>query len=167
MAGLIVEEPRSPADERGSLMMNLVVVFALIAFVAVGSPWSRDRVDPSDGATSLLAYAPQRLVDAVQRETPTGARLFVTLPFASWFEYASPSNPLFVDPRIELFPDDVWNDYFAVIEAHEGWQDVLDRWRVDAIVLQPQDATIVGMLEEDPDWRVAYRDRSGTVFVRT
>ena len=86
-------------------MLNLVVVTALIAFVAVRSPWSRDRVDPSSGATALVSYAPQRMVDAVQRVAPDDAKLFVTLPYASWFEFASPSNPMFVDPRIELFPE--------------------------------------------------------------
>ncbi len=93
VAGLVIEAPRSPADERGSLVLNLLVVFVLLAFVAVGSPWFRDRVDPSSGATSLMAYAPQGLVEAVQRVAPAHARLFVTLPFASWFEYASPANP--------------------------------------------------------------------------
>ena len=151
----------------GSLVLNLLVVSALIAFVVVGSPWFRDRVDPSSGATSLMAYAPQRLVEAVQREAPAGARLFVTLPFASWFEYASPANPVFADARIELFPDNVWEDYFAVADAAEGWQGILDRWRVDAIVLEPQDSTIAAKLKEDPDWRLAYHDGSGSVFVRS
>jgi hypothetical protein len=166
MAGLIVEEPRSPEDERGSLMMNLLVVTTLIAFVAVLSPWVRDRIDPSSGETALLSYAPQRMVDAVQRVAPADARLFVTLPYASWFEYASPTNPMFVDPRIELFPDDVWDDYFAVAEGHEGWQGIVDRWGVDVIVMAPGDATIVALLQNDPGWRLAYRDTSGSVFVR-
>jgi hypothetical protein len=167
MAGLVVEKPRSPADERGSLVLNLLVVSTLIAFVAVGAPWFRDRVDPASGATSLLAYAPQRLVEATQRVAPADARLFVTLPYASWFEYASPANPVFADARIELFPDDVWDDYFAVIGADQGWQGILDRWRVDAIVLLPQDTTITAMLKDDPDWHLAYRDGSGSVFVRS
>jgi hypothetical protein len=167
MAGLIVEKPRSAADERGSVPMNLLIVCALVVFVAVLSPWSRDRIDPSSGATTLMAYAPQYLVEAVQREAPAGARLFVTLPYASWFEYASPTNPVFADSRIELFPDDVWDDYFAVAEGDEGWQDIVDRWAVDVIVMAPGDVTIVGLLEKDPGWRLAHRDTSGTVFVRS
>ncbi len=172
MAGLIVEASRSstPAEQRaedpGSFVMNLLVVSALIAFVALGSPPLRDRVDPSSGSTSLLSSAPQHLVEAVQREAPPDARLFVTLPFASWFEYASPANPVFVDPRIELFPEAVWADYGAVIGGRAGWQAILDRWRIDAIVLQAGDSTIAAMLEEDPAWRLAYRDGSGMVFVR-
>jgi hypothetical protein len=166
VAGLVVEEPRSPAEERGSMGLNLLVVLVLLAFVAVGSPWLRDRVDPSSGATSLMAYAPQRLVDAVQLNAPGHARLFVSLPYASWFEYASPANPVFADARIELFPEAVWDDYFAVTDADERWQNILDRWRVDAIVLTPRDATIAAKLTDDRGWRLAYRDGTGSVFVR-
>ena len=168
IAGLIIASPESPtpAEERGSVSMNLLMVAALVAFVAVGSPWSRDRVDPATGSTSLLSAAPQRLVAAVRREAPE-ARLFVTLKYASWFEYASPANPTFVDPRIELFPEDVWEDYFAVMNTSEGWQAILDRWRVEAIVLQREDASIATMLEGDPDWRLVFSDGTGTVFVRS
>ena len=70
MAGLIVEKPISPEDERGSLVMNLLMVSALMAFVVVLSPGFRDRIDPSSGATSLVSYAPQRMVDAVHRVAP-------------------------------------------------------------------------------------------------
>ncbi len=167
MAGLIVEKPVAPEDARGNMVMNLVMVTALIAFVAVLSPWSRDRVDPSSGATALVSYAPQRMVDAVHRVAPDDAKLFVTLPYASWFEFASPSNPMFVDPRIELFPNDVWDDYFAVAEGHVGWQAIVDRWGADVIVMAPGDVTIVALLEKDPGWRLAYRDTYGTVFVRS
>jgi hypothetical protein len=149
------------------MVMNLAMVTALVAFVAVLSPWSRDRVDPSSGATALVSYAPQRMVDAVHRVAPSDAKLFVTLPYASWFEFASPANPMFVDPRIELFPNDVWDDYFIVAEGRAGWQRVVDRWGVDVIVMAPGDATIVALLEKDPGWRLAYRDTYGTVFVRS
>lgn len=168
MAGLIVEASspdEARTEEAGSPVLNLVVVFALVAFVALESPLVQHRVGPSDGSPALVAYAPQHLVEATQREARADARLFVAMPYASWFEYASPENPLFVDPRIELFPEAVWADYYAVIDAREGWREILDRWRVDAIVLMPGDATVAA-LEDDAGWRLAYRDGSGSVFVR-
>ena len=166
IAALIAKGPSASTErERGNRVLNLVVMITLIAFVAMGSPWLRERVDPATGSTSLLAKAPQRLVDAVQRETPPGARLLVTLAYASWFEYALPADPLFVDPRIEMFSDTVWDDYVGVMDMHEGWLDVLDRWQVDAIVVLPSDDIATG-LEGDPGWRLIFRDGAGSVFVR-
>ena len=162
MAGLIVEKPVAPEDARGNMAMNLVMVTALIAFVAVLSPWSRDRVDPSSGATALVSYAPQRMVDAVHWVGPDDAKLFVSLTYASWFEFASPRMPVFVDSRIELFPIGVWDDYFAVGGAREGWQARVDRWDADAVVVNPdEDEPMVAQLAKDPGWRLAYRDTAG------
>ena len=153
-------------EEAGSRMMNLVIVTALIAFAAVGSPWLHDRPDPSGGSSSLLSNAPGNLAEAVRGEVPSDARVFVTAAYTSWFEYASPEYRIFVDSRIELFPEHVWTDYVAVIDAHDGWQEILDRRRVDAIVLRPEDGRIVALLADDPEWRMAYRDGTGSVFVR-
>jgi len=100
-------------------------------------------------------------------DLPPGARLFVSQPIASWFEFAWPSAPVFVDSRIELFPDGIWADYDAVMAGREGWQGILDRWRVDAVVLMPGDTALASALSRDPGWRLAYRDGEGSVYVRS
>jgi hypothetical protein len=153
-------------EDAGSRMLNLLIVTALVAFAVVGSPWFQNRLDPSTGSSSLLSNAPQDLVEAVRSDAPPNARLFVTAAFTSWFEYSLPDDPVFVDSRIELFPEDVWTEYVAIIDAHDGWQEILDRRRVDAIVLRPEDQALVALLVDDPDWRLTYRDATGSVFVR-
>jgi hypothetical protein len=50
--------------------------------------------------------------------------------------------------------------------GREGWQDILDRWRVDGVVLSTDDTTIASLISKDPAWRLSYRDGLGTVYVR-
>jgi len=167
VAGLIGRPARpSAADRRGSPALNASILAALVMFVVVGLPWFRDGIDPSSGSSRLLSFAPQTLVDATRREASPSARLFVSQPFASWFEFASPSNQLFVDSRIELFPDRIWDDYLDVMRGREGWQTILDRWDVDAVVLQEEDEPISSSIANDPGWRLAYRDEMGRLYVR-
>ena len=45
------------------------------------------------------------------------------------------------------------------------WQEVLDRWDVQAIVAS-SDWDLLPILEADPGWREIYRDDDGAVFVR-
>ena len=52
-------------------------------------------------------------------------------PWASWFEYAQPSIPVFTDPRIEIFPATVWDDYSEIRVGGSRWQSILDRWQAD------------------------------------
>jgi len=106
-------------------------------------------------------------VDATESALPPGSRLFVSQTYASWFELELPSMPVFVDSRIELFPTSIWQAYLAVGGAREGWQTTLDRWDVDAVVINPeQDGVLTSHIEDDPGWRLAFEDDSGSVFVR-
>ncbi len=168
IAGLAKREAGSATrtERRGSPSLNAMIVLAMVAFVAVELPWAHDRIDPSSGSSSLLGFAPQDLVDATARSIPSGARVFVSQPFASWFEFALPSNPVFVDSRIELFPSRVWNDYLDVMQAREGWQSILDRWHVDAVVLREVDNVLESHIAQDPAWHLVTRSDDGSVFVR-
>ena len=165
LAGLVTQ-PEEGQDRRGKPAFNTLIVVALLAFIAIELPWWRDRPDPVSGSSALLQVAPQGLVGATLRELPAEARVFVSQPFASWFEFAAPSRAVFVDARIELFPDAVWTDYDDVMTGRDGWQDILDRWRVDGVALRAEDTTIASLIAKDPGWRLAYRDGLGRLYVR-
>jgi hypothetical protein len=87
--------------------------------------------------------------------------------WGSWFEFAFPEHPAFVDSRIEVFPDRVWEDYDAVSAGREGWQGVLDRWGIDVVVAERrQQAALIPFILQDPGWRLVHRDADGMIFVR-
>jgi hypothetical protein len=78
-----------------------------------------------------------------------------------------PSSTVFVDPRIELFPDHVWNDYFEVSEGREGWDKVLARWDVDVVILHPAWAGgLMTVISHDPASRLLARTREGAAYMR-
>ena len=157
---------RPHEDRRGHITMNMLMVGVLVAALAVALPWWRTGTDPTTGGPTLLSSSPQDLVRATVARLEPGERTLVTQPFASWFEFAAPTVPVFVDSRIELFPDDVWDDYLNVMEGRQGWQGILDRWDIDAVVLQRDEAELGTRLADDPGWRLAYRDHQGVLYVR-
>jgi hypothetical protein len=73
---------------------------------------------------------------------------------------------VFVDSRIELFSDDVWDDYAAVVDGIDGWPAVLDRWDVDAVVTDEHTPELRERMERQPGWRTVHADATGAVFVR-
>jgi hypothetical protein len=165
VAGLIAEEYR-PARERGDrAALNITVMASMLALFGLLLPW-RSSVDPWTGTPPQLIAAPQHLVEATAHAIPSRGRVFVSQPWGSWFEFAVPTDPVFVDSRIEIFPNRVWNDYVDVMTGREGWQGILDRWHVDAVVLQAEDTTLGSLIAKDPGWRLVYRDELGSVFVR-
>jgi hypothetical protein len=152
----------SQAERAGSAMMNRLVVAVLVAGLVVTLPYWR-----GSSATAMLSQAPVGLSDAVDRRLSPGTRLFVSEPWASWFEYAQPSIPVFTDPRIEIFPTSVWNDYNEMHVAGSRWQQVLDRWNVQAVVVDRDDfSSLLAAMRVSPAWTVASEDRDGALFIR-
>jgi hypothetical protein len=72
-----------------------------------------------------------------------------------------------VDPRIELFPADVWEDYALVRFGVSGYGAILDRWQIDAVLLDRTDWPLDDVIRGNPEWTVLFEDSGSAVFVRT
>ena len=72
----------------------------------------------------------------------------------------------FIDGRTDMYGDDFTNAYLRAerpdVPALEG---LLDRWKVDWTLLNPQDP-VAGVLDREPGWRRLYADRYAVVHVR-
>ena len=162
MAGVLAARPDDAerADE-GSPMLNLAVIGVLILTALALLPWWRST-DPK----AMLLEAPVDLATATRSAAPAGARVAVSQPWASWFEFANPEQLVMVDPRIEVFPKEVWDDYAQLRGPGPSWRTVLDDRQVDVVVADKRDWDLIPLLETDAGWRVAYSDADGVVFVR-
>jgi hypothetical protein len=127
----------------------------------------RAGIDPvTHTSRRLAADAPEVLVEATRGALPEGSRLLVYQPFASWFEYSLPEDPVMVDSRIELYSDAVWHDYDRAIAAADGWDQILDRNRIQGVILPPR-AVLKDELLKAHDWRRVVDGPAGSVFVRS
>jgi hypothetical protein len=154
---------RRPVSERGgSRLLNGLVVGVLVVAIVAALPWWR-----SGSTTAMLSQAPVGLSDASGRLLPEGTRLFVSEPWASWFEQAQPQILVFTDPRIEIFPVSVWDDYTRLRSGASGWQAILDRWNVQAVAVDRQDLSgLLTVMQASPDWKAVYQDHDGVLFRR-
>ena len=156
MAGMLPRPRPERAHPPGSPRLNAAILASLAIVALLLLPWYRDvRLTP----------APQGLVRSVAAATQPGDRLFVIQPFGSWFEFALPDRPLFVDSRIEIFAQATWLQYGAVVSGRADWASILDRWQVEGVVTQ-EDTPLVRFLRVAGGWRLVDRDEDGFVFVR-
>jgi hypothetical protein len=162
VSGLI--PPRDRTGPSGSRRANLVVL-AVLGLALIGSlPWWRTWRTGSD--LVLLHGAPKAAVARAQRVLPSGAHLFVSQPLSSWVEFQAPGLPVFVDARIELFPDPVWDQYFSTHRGDDGWRELLDLYQVDGVLLEPE-APLVEEISRDEGWTRIHEDSETLVFVRS
>lgn len=90
-----------------------------------------------------------------------------------WGEYlgwaCNPDFPVFMDGRIELYPDDVWNHYATVTRGAAGWQKVLDDYQVDLLFVDAEYHRRTGLLDEinrATQWRKQFTSRNVLVYSR-
>jgi hypothetical protein len=91
-----------------------------------------------------------------------------------WGEYLSwkcgPHGKLFMDARIEIIPDDIWEQYMRLTAGAEGWEKLLADYQVDFLVLDEdyhRENGLLDRVEQSPGWqRVLKDDEQVVVFQR-
>jgi hypothetical protein len=162
---LVRSHVKSSEGEQGDLVLNGAIVAMLLLLGLAFLPWWRGSSRALD--SSLLSDAPPGVTAAAARVLRPGDRMFNPQIWGSWFEFALPDHPVFVDSRIEVFSDAVWRDYEAVSGARDGWQEILDRWSIDVVVAdRRQQSELIPVISKDPGWVLVHRDAEGAIFVR-
>ena len=169
VAGLLAaqrEPPKRPArDPAGPLnvvIAGVLVVTALVPMVR-WAPYTG-----TEPPANLVTYAPTGITGELRQLLSPGERFLNSQEWGSWFELELPQNPVLADSRFELIPRSVWNDYVAVSEGREGWQEILDRWNVSVVALaRDQQTDLIPIIRDDLGWQLFYQDVDGFIFTRS
>jgi hypothetical protein len=151
---------KPPATRFRPIFMGAVVVlmagFTLVRWVTLA-----DR----QNAREAEQY-PQSAI-AFLRTNDQPRRVFV---YYDWGGYAIwklyPEYRVFVDGRADLYGDDLLRQFTTVVRLHTGWRDILDRWKIEAILVPPSSAVAQALLL-DPAWHVAFSDSKTVLLLRT
>jgi hypothetical protein len=117
---------------------------------------------------SLSEATPVRAVEYLRDNPPPGL-VFNTFEWGDYLVWAGPPGiEVFVTSHAHLVPEDVWRDYMRTVRVHAGWDEVLDRYGVSAVVVDKAlRRPLVQGLRRSDAWYVAYEDGLSAVFFRT
>lgn len=170
-----VPPPRGDLEPGAARRLRWLSAGLLIPALAVNLSWPhRDlltlRLHPVGGSsfpTGALEFLRAHLRAESGRAAPR--RLLVHFDWAQLAIAALwPEAEVFYDGRFRTAYDaEVEDAYFAftAATAAPGWRDAITRWPTD-LVLLPADRPAAARLEQEPGWRVAYRDVQALVFER-
>ncbi len=148
---------------------NCVVLGLLLGWAALCTPWTRTfnpllpaekrRMDPADEPRAAVALL---------RQTDFAGRVFQPMEWGSYLTWhLYPQATIFADGRIDCFPDSVWNDYVRIGNADEGWESLLDSYRVDCVVWDPKlSERLPAALRSSGRWAQVGSDSVCVVFRR-
>lgn len=101
-------------------------------------------------------------------DKPTG-RIYTRFEWGEYVTWAgAPRYTVFMDGRIEIYPDNVWKEYEAVTIGRD-WVPVLDAYQVDALILDtdyPAQTRLLAEVERSPGWTRVFQARSAVLYLR-
>lgn len=157
---------------------NLTVAVLLLLMVAVLQPWSRPYLNLPQAYRDLfveLPGAPQIFthetpVAAVEHllAEPCAGRIFNEMGYGSYMAWALyPAAQHFIDPRVELFPLELWQEYRAVSNGY-GVAEFFARHQIACAVidreLQPE---LVRTMPTLPGWTRTFSGGQTEVWRRS
>jgi len=141
--------------------LNIAVLGLLVACAVIGLPWVRPALPLPPGRQALVdaSQTPLRAA-SVLCGAPQGVRLFNSQGYGSYLEWACPGLKVFVDTRIELYTQSIWQDYLSASSGEFDWEKVLKRYGINTVLLNKQEqGPLVAALQATGDWRTLYEDR--------
>src|SRR6185369_14726735 len=97
-----------------------------------------------------------------------GGRPFNCLAMGGFLDWHRYPEQVFVDGRLEAFPEDVLRTYFAVMDDPRGWPQLADVYRFDYVFLFHVWANrlpLAAYLAAGHGWTLVYYDAIGSIFV--
>lgn len=154
----------SPRTGKWSLV-SVGLVWIFFAYSPLGMRVLHHREPPAERA--LSSFTPIAAVNYLKEHPPQG-QVFNTYEWGDYLQWAGPEGvQIFLNSHAHLVPRDVWLHYMQIIQEADGWSDILDRYGVNAILLDHLNRDgLIKRLKDDPKWKVGYDDNVATVFVR-
>ncbi len=108
---------------------------------------------------------PEKAVTWLEENPPEGAG-FNYFPWGGYLLYRLwPDKLVFIDGQTDFYGEELTREYEKVITLQPGWPVILNRYRVEWI-LMPEASPLSSFLDESDGWRLVYQDQTANLFYR-
>ncbi len=160
--------PLAAIDEKIARLVDpLHTMFPLVCILimAAGTYLTTFIVTPEIPQGSKAFTVPTRAVQFIAAHPPHG-NLLNLVHFGNVLMWRIEHNPpVFIDSRYNLFGNDLLLDYWHMLRCEDGWQELLDKYKIGWIFLPPQQE-LAKRLQQDPAWTLLYSDDDSVVLSR-
>lgn len=156
--------------------LNLPIAILLFLPVLFVQPWFVERFPLPERYWKLVirnsAVGPligvETPVEAVKylHENP-GGKIFNEMGYGSYMIWAIPEQGVFIDPRVELYPYEQWEDYVRISNGTQ-YNKLLEKYGADRILLDTElQSELAKLLEKDPSWNIEFKGMRSQIWRKT
>ena len=109
--------------------------------------------------------APVKAVDYLAQNQITGNTFTDPNIWGGYLIWKMPSNPVYIDGRIDMYGDEFVKEYLNIILGYSDWREPFDRYGVRTVIVAPKSAVATTM-RKSADWQQVYQDEMAVVFTR-
>ena len=168
IADSISHQKQNQSQELGSPWLNRIFLFILLGMAILSLPWFKHSLPlPSLKAGIFSNETPITATEILLNERLPGP-LFNSMSFGSYLIWEARSDyPVFIDPRIDLYPTEFILEYISVSSGGEHWQEVMDKYGIQTIMASPTEQSgLIDILDQSTSWDQVYQDEAAVIFTR-
>jgi len=169
-AGLQFRLPRLRSSKK---RINLIIAAVLILPSLLVQPWFVEKI-PLQKIYGDSVMHDSQIGPLLSRSTPVkaaeyllanpGDRLFNEMGYGSYLIWAMPPGNVFIDPRIELYPYEQWQDYIYISHGLR-YNQLLEQYGARRVLLDKEiQPELAEALASDPAWGKEYEDQRAQIW---
>ena len=158
---------RKGADWVGNKDQNKkmkVINGLILTIVALAVVYKSYLVYPEKNNQEYIAELfPVEAVEHIKKSEYQG-HLFNSYNWGGYLIWSLREYPVFVDGRTDLYGDEIVDQWVTVVQGEKGWEQILQRWDVNLILIEPYRPIVMELNEKD--WERVYQDTKSIIFKR-
>jgi len=148
---------------------SLLPVALILTMVVSSLPWLRPHQPwlPSDVRVLVSDLYPKGAATYMETHQ-LGSRVFNTHYWGAYIDWRLwPRYQPILDSFIEVHPVEVWKDAKLIVTGHARWEELLDKYAVDTLLLELSEDPLIQAVERSSRWTSVYKDDLAVIYVRT
>ena len=149
----------SPTSRRRKAIFNIILlvplIFCLIKLKSV-IYWP---------PTQKQVGVPLKAVSYLKANGITGNTFTDPNIWGGYLIWETPSNPVYIDGRIDMYGDEFMREYLGIIHGITRWQEPFDKYGVQVAIVSPTSRLHL-QLEQSAQWQQVYSDEMAVVYTR-
>ncbi len=159
---------RLPRVVRGGLAAATVAGMVLfLGAIVTNQFYAAMKIEREFGLGVSPVRFPADAIAFIERAGITG-RAFNCLAMGGYLSWTRPNDQVFVDGRLEAFPEAVFRRYFQTMDQPAMWPQMIGSYQLDYALLYhgwSNRLPLVSYLAADHGWTMVYYDEIASVFV--
>jgi hypothetical protein len=112
-----------------------------------------------------LVRVPIKAVEYMKEHGIGGPTFTEPNMWGGYLIWALPSNPVYIDGRIDMYGDQFVREYINIASGIVAWEEPFARHQVKNVIVRPQ-SHLARSLKESSQWKEIYQDEMTVVFSR-